>query len=463
MSALVSPLKSLIEAVARQVKRGERRLGGSYGQFSEAVEAVAMEVERAAHAAALAALDVDAPRVVINGEAHERVGRQSRTYRTKAGPVDVVRSLFRRSGERRGPTVDTITLQTGAVGDGWLPDTAEAMAYLLQQGTSREAEQTARRLGRLPYSRSSFDDVGHRVGRSLVNRHQAIEQTLIESFAVPAGATGVTVSLDRVALPMEEPRPRPRGRPRAEAPKRPVACVYRMAFCATVTLHDKEGETLHTIRYGTMPNGDPNTLCVGLAGDVLALLDKDPKLAVSLLCDGAPEMWSRLDAEFTGDLFPKVSRLIDFFHVIEKLAPAARLLAVGDDAAQALLRSWRTRLKNTDLAAAAILRELEASGLEDRQAGDAKPVHEAITYLTNHRARLHYASALREGRPIGSGAVEATCKSLVAVRMKRPGARWKTPTGENILHLRAMALSDRWDDAMAILMPRSAVKIRVAA
>ena len=117
LSALVSPLKSLIEAVARQVKRGERRLGGSYGQFSEAVEAVAMEVERAAHAAALAALDVDAPRVVINGEAHERVGRQSRTYRTKAGPVDVVRSLFRRSGERRGPTVDTITLQTGAVGD----------------------------------------------------------------------------------------------------------------------------------------------------------------------------------------------------------------------------------------------------------------------------------------------------------------------------------------------------------
>ncbi|HET6340479.1 MAG TPA: hypothetical protein VFG30_45030, partial [Polyangiales bacterium] len=96
----------------------------------------------------------------------------------------------------------------------------------------------------------------------------------------------MSISIDRVTVPMEEPalqqRPdapvstaekssaetvREYGRElsartrailsevkrRSHGPRTKIQRNYRMAYCATVTMHDAEGNALHTIRYGRMP------------------------------------------------------------------------------------------------------------------------------------------------------------------------------------------------------------------
>lgn len=153
------------------------------------------------------------------------------------------------------------------------------MAHLIQQGTSREAKQTAERMGRLRYSRSSFERVGHEVAGSSPIKRVPIEESLIRAFEVPAQARSVSTSLDRVALPMEEPKPRGPGRKQG-APKRSIQRVFRMAYRGTVTLHDENGEALHTIRYGCIPQGDEKAMVTAMASDVLALRRKQPALAV---------------------------------------------------------------------------------------------------------------------------------------------------------------------------------------
>jgi hypothetical protein len=104
--------------------------------------------------------------------------------------------------------------------------------------------------------------------------------------------------LDRVSVPMEEPRKRPRGRPRKDASKNPVARVFHMAYCGTVPLHDENGDALHTIRYGCLPAGNATGLRDRLVADAATLLSKRPDLLVELLCDGAPEMWNLLGERF---------------------------------------------------------------------------------------------------------------------------------------------------------------------
>jgi hypothetical protein len=64
--------------------------------------------------------------------------------------------------------------------------------------------------------------VGHSVGKRFLSQHEGVEQTLIEKYELPDGAHSISVSLDRISMPMEEPRSRPKGRPRKGAPKESV-------------------------------------------------------------------------------------------------------------------------------------------------------------------------------------------------------------------------------------------------
>jgi hypothetical protein len=228
--------------------------------------------ERAGHQAVLQGLDVDQPRVVIEGKVYGRVGRYEVQHYTMAGPVEVTRTLYREAGQRNAKTVNAVSLRVGLVSEGWLPGVAQAMAHQLQQGSSRAAEATARRLGRLPYSRSSFESVGHEVGRQYTELQADIEEALTEGYEIPAEAASVSVALDRVSVPMEEAAGEADEAARPGGSKRKVWRQFRMAYCATLTLHDRKGEALHTIRYGRMPQGEVEHLCHGLAANARTLL-----------------------------------------------------------------------------------------------------------------------------------------------------------------------------------------------
>jgi len=72
-------------------------------------------------------------------------------------------------------------------------------------------------------------------------------------------------------------------------------------------------------------------------------------------------------------------------------------------------------------------------------------VTNVIRFFSRNRHRMTYAAFRARGLPIGSGPVEAACKTLVNARLKRSGMRWTREGGQHVLNLRRHEKADRWD------------------
>lgn len=453
--------KGFVEAVratAAELVEMEKETRGGRAvdaiKLEERTAEAAARVERAMLAELLGRLDVNEPHVLIEGRRYARVGRYRMTYYTMPGPIELERSIYRAVGDRNGATVDPIALRAGMVGGAWLPATARAIAQRLALGTSREAEAITGLEKRIPYSRTSFEEVAHLVGEAVVTRRESIEQVLIEAMPIPEGTASLGIALDRASMAFEEPRKRPPGRPRKDAPKRPISRVYHMAWSGTLTFHDREGTVIHTIHYGREPS-EGAALCESLVSDALGIRLRRPDLPITVLGDGAHELWNLFERELAEEA--DVTYTVDYWHLVQKLSAAASALTSNEADRDELMGRWRFDLLNRDCASTRILYEL-LSHVSHLASGEVdKAIHEATTYLTNHAARTAYASNRRRGLPIGSGPVEANAKSIYFVRMKRPGARWKVRTADHILQLRGHLLSERFAPAVNMALPKPQV------
>jgi len=78
-------------------------------------------------------------------------------------------------------------------------------------------------------------------------------------------------------------------------------------------------------------------------------------------------------------------------------------------------------------------------------------MHKALAYFREQRHRLRSSALRAQHLPIGSGVVEAACKTLGSQRLKRSGMRWRTAGGQAILTCRALCQSERFDRAWSRL------------
>ena len=75
-----------------------------------------------------------------------------------------------------------------------------------------------------------------------------------------------------------------------------------------------------------------------------------------------------------------------------------------------------------------------------RTAAQRRAVGTELAYFRRHRGRLDYPRYREQGLLIGSGPVEAACKSVVGQRLKGTGMRWCRAGADAILAVRTAVL-----------------------
>jgi hypothetical protein len=158
---------------------------------------------------------------------------------------------------------------------------------------------------------------------------------------------------------------------------------------------------------------------------------------VVLLIDGAAGLEGMGE-----DCFKDAVQIVDYYHALEHAGVVleARLGKHHPDFKKQRSR-WAKRLLRDKVQSLVAETRRAATGTPQAEA-----VEKALGYFDRNLARMQYGTFRQNGWFIGSGVVEAGCKTVIGARCKQSGMFWSEAGAENILALRCLHAGQRHDD-----------------
>ena len=152
------------------------------------------------------------------------------------------------------------------------------------------------------------------------------------------------------------------------------------------------------------------------------------------LGDGAHWLW-----ELAALHFPEATPILDWYHLSENVHGAADGV-FGEGTEES--KQWaEARLKELWEGGHRAARQAVLELAKQRRGSKREALRKLAGYLKNNAERMDYPRYRAEGLPVGSGAVESMCKTLVGGRCKQAGMRnWTRRGAEAVLRLRAAQL-----------------------
>jgi hypothetical protein len=153
--------------------------------------------------------------------------------------------------------------------------------------------------------------------------------------------------------------------------------------------------------------------------------------------DGAAWLWN-----IATECFPNAIQILDKFHAKEHVHQVAKAVFGGSSD---LGRTW-ARQRCDEMDAGQIDTLITAIA---KHAEHSEVARTCVGYFTNNRARMDYPRFEDMGLCVGSGVVEAGCKTAIGVRLKRAGMHWTLRGANAIGALRCCRVSGRYEDFWA--------------
>ena len=155
--------------------------------------------------------------------------------------------------------------------------------------------------------------------------------------------------------------------------------------------------------------------------------------------DGAEWIWN-----LAKEHFPGAVQIVDLFHARQHLWDLARLLYPNDTKRRNAWiglhqKRWLDKGKIAKLVAS-------LHTIQTADADLAKKIRNEADYFATNAARMKYPKFRKQHLFVGSGVIEAGCKTVIGHRLKQSGMFWTVEGANSILALRCSHLNGRFED-----------------
>jgi hypothetical protein len=428
----------LTAGLNQSIRASEQNLG----HLEEQILHSTRELERKLlEEAAQKKADQSPPLCLVCGHKLSRCTRaHGRTFQSRFGPVTVrrVRGWCGRCRAWRFPADQALGLSdTG----GASPSVQEMAALTVSKMPVKEASALIERLTGVKLPPATLDREARRQGQRADNKRKELDEKMClgqgasQVLALPEQPFTLVVEIDAWNIRERDDwgqsaRQRRRG---VEPPR--WHWVYG-ATCFRLGERVSRGQRAQILSRGTVMT---RTGVDGLRKQLWAEAQRQGlgrAARVLVIADGAVWIWNLVK-----DRFEKAEQRLDLFHAKEHLWAVARALHPQDEAAAA---QWvKPLLKDLEQdRAQQVMAKLETL-LEGLRKAACEAVEKELNYFGSNLSRMRYKNAKRRGEPLGSGAIESTCRQYQC-RFKRPGQFWTRTGDEALMCLETFWRNNRW-------------------
>ena len=371
------------------------------------------------------------------GQRMDSRGQRGKELRTILGPVGYERSMFQcpACGETRYPGDEALDV----VGTTRSPGLRRMMARAGSQSTFKDGRDDLRIYAGLEVSAKDVERVAERIGQEMdAWGEEERERILAEDGREPEKDIPLLyISYDGTGIPMRREEligvkgKQPDGSAKTREAK--LGCVF------TQTATDEEGRPVRDPDSTTFVGAIEPAEAFGwrMYGEARRRGLARAQKAV-ILGDGAE--WIKNLAEMH---FPFAVSIIDLYHARQHVADLCRTLFASNQNKMERRRRRLWALLDAGRVEA-IIAQARRCLPEDPDLRKAAQVE--IRYLDKNKERMRYTEFRAQGLFVGSGVVEAGCKTVIGQRLKQSGMEWSVRGANAILALRCVMKSNRLED-----------------
>ena len=358
------------------------------------------------------------------------MGYRAKALMTVLGSVSLSRAYYwcRHCGEGQIP----LDQQLDVVGTGLSPGSRRLAARVGAKEPYREAAEDLKELAGVQIGAKAVERISKEVGVQMEALREQEEAAIWQGsyLSVSEPVSRLYVEMDGTGIPVvgAETEGRAGRRPQTPAKTREVkiGCVFTQSGLDSQGRPQRDSESTSYVAAieGTEAFGRR------LYAEAFKRGVQEAQEAV-VLGDGAAWIWN-----LAGEHFPQATQIVDLYHAREHLYELRDLVPPEQ------LQDWLQRFEEGEIEE--ILTSLGAQKFS--VAEDAELLRQQIVYFENNAERMDYARLRSRGLFVGSGVVEAACRTVIAQRLKRSGMFWSLPGANQVLALRTNLKSGHWEN-----------------